>query len=510
MRKIILFVLLIPLIYGATYYTDTPADCPESDGTNFPGQDCNPNNICGDDGGIAQCYDTSTLEWGNLTSPSITSISGSYDGGGLVNCYATADGTNPQCSNGDGNIFWCDRASACYTTQVRYTNCTGFGIYECGDCRSGYGDCDDGGDVCEVQFGVTDYPTGTNNHYDDCDTCGCDTNFKDCDASGCDAGSGCDYHYNVACATNAQNISDCNTCQCNSGYYDCDDDDSDADNSTSVAGTNGCEVQEGGSCTVGGLTGTYSGCTCVVSPADIATTGLPVNWSGDSPMLWLNMVGGTGASLQINHSSGYLFIVNSSGAYYNGFDLSTDTTGSGSGNETTRVNAMTDENCTGTDKAIGFETNGTIVCSTDIDIDTNFTNGGTFEGDVTTYQDKRIYLRDSSQYIYSNQDNSIYIGSGVGIFYYIGGSLVGSRHINGINIGGEVPNINPLAKFDGEDSEGFIYWMEDEDYFDIKDNTLISASLNVTGNTTTLGYECHNSDCSSYTYHNGTHLIIQT
>lgn len=42
-------------------------------------------------------------------------------------------------------------------------------------------------------------------------------------------------------------------------------------------------------------------------------------------------------------------------------------------------------------------------------------------------------------------------------------------------------------------------------------NMLVTASNSTfTGNTTVRGYECHNDNCSSYTYHNGTALIIQS
>jgi len=324
-----IFLLGMSIIYGATFYTDTPSSCPESDGTNFPGQDCNPNNICGDSGGIAQCYDTSTLVWGNLTSETVSSVSGSFDGGGLVNCYATADGSAPECSNGAGNTFWCDRASACYTTQRRFTDCTGFGVYECGSCRTdsgGFGDCDAGGDICEVQFGVTDYSSGINNHYDDCSTCGCDANWEICGGGNCATLPSCNYRANVACATNAVNGSGCAGCACSAGYSDCDSD------LGSAPGGTGCEIRDFVTgCDVGSASGTYDDtCTCLVDNQDIATTGIPVNWSGTNPMLWFNFYSDT-HTIWINHSTNNIFSVNGSGAYWNGFDLSTDTVGGAGG-----------------------------------------------------------------------------------------------------------------------------------------------------------------------------------
>lgn len=46
-------------------------------------------------------------------------------------------------------------------------------------------------------------------------------------------------------------------------------------------------------------------------------------------------------------------------------------------NETTRVNIITDENCTGTDRAIGFNTNGTVVCAETSSTDTKWDHNTT-------------------------------------------------------------------------------------------------------------------------------------
>lgn len=88
-------------------------------------------------------------------------------------------------------------------------------------------------------------------------------------------------------------------------------------------------------------------------------------------------------------------------------------------NETPRVNVMTDVNCTGTDKGIGFETNGTIVCGEDIDTDTN-TNAGTecgtgeyLGGDTNCYpfNDSVLVLLAEEQIIYNATSISTEVGT---------------------------------------------------------------------------------------------------
>ena len=292
-RLIYIFVMIILCwtVIGAVNWVDDPADCPSSDATNFPGQDCSPNEICGDNGGIAQCYDTDSLVWNNdsTTDPSIISYSGSFDGGALVDCYRTADAGSPFCDN-SGN-FWCDRAAACYTTQHRYTNCTDFGEYLCSECRSGYLDCDSGGDDCEIRTGVTSCvsPDTWHNHHTDCSTCACDSGWDDCNGQGINASDGCEYQDNLACASNALNLTGCAGCTCNSGYSDCDSDLSDG-----LSGT-GCEVQDFvTACSIGAVSGTYDdGCTCLVDPQHHLTN-QSADGSSTHANLWTRQYG-TGA-----------------------------------------------------------------------------------------------------------------------------------------------------------------------------------------------------------------------
>jgi len=347
MKKLLILLLLAGVGWGATaHYVKDPANCPSTDATEFPGQDCSPNEICGDSGGIAQCYDTDTLTAPGSTDTSNTNYNceDTCDGGYIVNCFVSADAASPYCDN-SGN-YWCDRNSTCYSTQLRDTTCVAskFGASSCGNCRSDYLNCDTDNIDCEIDPGSTCDNQAT---FTGCDCvgsgcegqCDCTGAWRDCDDSDGDAdettgdpdgvGNGCEVQLGVtACATGDNNNQDtCSTCVCDSGYYDCD------------GGWNqDCDTQDGGSCSVGGLPGTYScsvgaggcytesggteyDCECQVDPQDIATTGELVSWSGSDPMLWMQQLG-SGDGLFCNFSDSTIFNVNETGAYFDGTDLS--------------------------------------------------------------------------------------------------------------------------------------------------------------------------------------------
>src|SRR6056297_401280 len=241
--SLLLFVLVFVFVFNfnyveaATQWESDPANCNVTDATNFPGQNCSPTNICGDDSGIAQCYDTPVLAPPSVSATSNTLYSSSYPNGGyIVNCYASVDSTAPYCDN--NGSYWCNRSNDCYNNQNRTTVCTAdaWATASCGTCRSGFADCDGGSDACEIEFGVTDYPTGANNNYADCTTAQCDSGWLDCDATGPGAG-------------------------------------------------NGCEIQDGSSCTIGGLPGEYNGCSCEV-PKQYFETGTDTVYSTSDPLLW--------------------------------------------------------------------------------------------------------------------------------------------------------------------------------------------------------------------------------
>lgn len=406
---LIIFLMSIATVQAA-YWVANPVNCPHTDATNYPGQNCaSPQHICGDSSGTAQCNSTTILPPGSTATSTTNQDAGNCqdgtcNGGYIINCYATADGTDPHCDN-SGNA-WCDRNSTCYTTQVRSTTCSAnlFNLSVCGSCRSNYYNCY--GDIkCEATS-TSDCQAGTIPHtrYDTatCDdqsgggSCECDPDYFPCDggtpSNPTEDGDGCEHHAGDSCSsgtgtkvynqcfdasnancTSATN-SDCdnddtdgnlvtcngaNGCEiigggtCGSGtgtyevhecvgangnctrisdYLDCNNDDSDGDETT-CNGADGCEIDDGGACTVSGLPGTYDGCSggtgnCVIDPQDIATTGQVVNWSGTASMLWLHQHG-TGSVINASTSDNFTFIVNNSGAFWNHVAL--NITGGGGG-----------------------------------------------------------------------------------------------------------------------------------------------------------------------------------
>lgn len=307
-------ILLLYSVSSASYWVQNPANCPITNATVFPGQDCSPNKICGDSSTIAQCYDTSTISApGSMTTSNTDQDSGgcrdaTCDGGYILNCFATADSTDPKCDN-SGNL-WCDRNSTCYTTKVRDTNCTAslFGASVCGNCRTGYQDCT-GNDVCEVTTGTTNYPTGANNNYGSGCSCACDSGYGDCDSGGCSLTDGCETQFGTtSCASGANNnIPSCGNCVCDSGYQDCD---------SSGAGVgNGCEVQTSVTgCTMpGGAPGVY-GASCACLPtATVDVLANIFNESWGTSYIWGKQTNPEGALINMTTASDTVFLVDYQG-----------------------------------------------------------------------------------------------------------------------------------------------------------------------------------------------------
>jgi len=294
---IALIVAVVIPLSTATLWVDDPEDC----GTEYQSQTCaNPGEVvCGYSGGVTYCYDNASIVPPGTTGYSTTSYSGSFDGGYIFDCHSY-NAPEPYCTPAS-----CDRASACYNVN-RITNCTAdtFSTYVCGSCRSGYQACDGSiidADGCEVDYGTTSYPGEANAHY---------ASDQSCDP------------------------------ECNSGYLDC--------NSDLGTSGDGCEVLDGSSCDVAGLPGTVNGCdggvaNCELDNVDIATSGIQANWSSSSnPFLWLRMFGSAPVINATTASNGS-FIVNNSGAYWNGTDLSFS--GSSGGNTTEEI--VTAANTTG-------------------------------------------------------------------------------------------------------------------------------------------------------------------
>lgn len=327
-KYIILLILMIGTVNASTWVNDFN-DCP----TNIIG-DCLVEGelVCGIDGTTQYCTNPSNIVAPVGTASSNTDYSGSFNGGYIIDCedYNTPA---PFCNN-DGN-FWCDRNSTCYTTQKRDTTCIAnvFGATTCGNCRSDYLNCDTDDIDCEIDPGATcdNYAVYTEcfdsagsgilgnctcsgaSRYD-CDNDDTDNDNKSANYIPRGNGNGCEVLIGTTACTGGlnNNRADCTTCECNSGYIDCD--------AGGINLTNGCEVEDTGSCTIAGLTGVYDGCTCKVSDVDYGTSGIMYNWSGSYPFLWFNQYG-TGPVFNFSDNNNVSFYMNASGLFWNGTDI---------------------------------------------------------------------------------------------------------------------------------------------------------------------------------------------
>lgn len=318
---LVVITLLSMTVYGATNWVQDPTDCPSTDATNFPGQNCDTEDICGDNSGIAQCYDTSAMSYPAGNSSSQTNWHSGVDGGYVLNCYATVDASEPYCDN--SGSWWCDRSSTCYNVN-RLTWCMGGGsTTQCAYCRSGYTYCDgdyEDEDGCEIDIDTTPYPGEANAVYN----------------------------------------STCNPA-CSGSYLDCDGD-------LGTAGT-GCEILNGGTCYVGGLEGVYSGCSggsgnCVVSKSYFET-GTKTNYSTTLPMLWGQQYG-TGHLISFANSTNVTFNLTQS-LCLQFPDSTLQCTASSptvDTNETTRFNTLIG-NCTSGQVVRGILQDGSISCELD-------------------------------------------------------------------------------------------------------------------------------------------------
>ena len=244
---------------AAANWQANPSGCPATDPANFPGQNCTPDRICGDNSSAAQCFNTPSLS-APAGSNTTTSTSQYRSGGGyVINCNTTIDGGAPFCDN--NGSFWCNPDTSCYGGgNNRETTCAGTkwssdgGAFSCGNCLPANLDC--AGDTkCEVQKNVTDYPSGANNHYGN--TClitdvRCDASQYDCDVSGVAAGNGCEQQSGVSCSLGG------------------------------LSGTMQCSGNPAGSCTDGGSN--YD-CVCIV-PKSNFQTGTLSSYATVDPLLW--------------------------------------------------------------------------------------------------------------------------------------------------------------------------------------------------------------------------------
>jgi len=351
MKKLLLLVLgifLISLVSGANWKAH-PLDCPN----NYQAQTCPGSNlVCGYSGGVTYCYDMSSLNppGGDDTSQAGDTYQSGLPAGFIVDCYAY-DGSEPHCDNSGG--LWCNRNVTCYTTNHRTSICKAnkwsneSAQTDCGLCRSDYYNCY--GDTkceststsdCEGNKQHTRYNTGTCVDGSGGGVCQCDPGYINCTAP--ITTDGCEVDYGTTnCAGGAHNnINQSCVCVCDSNYYNCD--------ASAYGGGTGCEVNDGGSCSVGSLSGTYScsasaggcynqaggteyTCSCVVDKSYFQT-GTFVEYLiniADGAMLWFKNWG-TGPTINATDKNDVSFIVNESGAYWNNTDLSTS--GGGGGN----------------------------------------------------------------------------------------------------------------------------------------------------------------------------------
>lgn len=274
---------------AAVNWVANPASCPQSDPANFPGQNCAPNNMCGDSSGIAQCYDTASISAPAVNVNSSVLYASALTGGYVINCFTVSDSGSPYCDN--NGAAWCNRDASCYGGgNNRLTTCLagkwayeGAGAYTCGDCLTTHLDCT-GDTKCEVQKNVTTYPTGGNNHYGTtCDAADvrCNTSYYDCDATGVTVGNGCEAYRAGACT-----------------------------GAGGLTGTWSCAVDAGGTCTDGGSNYT---CTCVTPKCPFESATLCQYFSAD-PLLWGKQLGSGELIRMGNTSKEDAFVVNNDGS----------------------------------------------------------------------------------------------------------------------------------------------------------------------------------------------------
>lgn len=389
MKKLILFCILLMstcFVYSANYWVDDPNDCPD----NYAAQNCLVGGelVCGYDDPTLYCNDPADIPLPPDNETTTSNNIAGFDGGFYLDCLYYTAGNNPTYCSPSAND--CDYNSTCYTTRKRQTICINdsYGHSECGNCRSGYQDCNSDPLDCDAQTSVTNVygaPSNWNNNIGASCTPACDSGYADCDATGVNATNGCEYQINEVCATNALNLTGCAGCTCNSGYFDCNSDLGDG------LGGDGCEVQTGvTACSVGGASGTYFGCTCVVNPFNFTSGGTPDQYQqeystfANQSLLWGHDYG-TGFLLNLTNNNSGAFYISASGIPYSTNliscgELYTDSSGqfmcgindsSGADtNETNRFTNLVDYDCPTGNYSYGLYTNGTLLCRDDVDTDT--------------------------------------------------------------------------------------------------------------------------------------------
>ena len=303
---LMLVLFLIGTVSAATNWVVFPTSCPSTDAINFAGQDCTPEEICGDNSGTAQCFDTPIMvsKASNSTTYSTNNL-GDNDGGFTVNCFATADASAPFCDN--NGAYTCERNETFHGSPVnRNTVCVGtddggtFGDSAMGTCKTEgtdffncFGDlnCEatsssncNASTIPNTRYNtgtcftdITEIPVGTA-------TCGCDPGFFVCDGV-IDDSDGCEIQDNAACSGGTGTIvadqcfsSSAGNCT-SSTNSDCNDDDGDGNLETCNNFGDGCEIPGGGGC--GFSTGTYVNSQCQAGVGNCTRSGTNLDCDDD-------------------------------------------------------------------------------------------------------------------------------------------------------------------------------------------------------------------------------------
>lgn len=379
---VIIGLILVGIAMAANYWVEDPTTCPNS----YQSQTCSGSDlVCGADGGITYCYDMSILAAPG--SPEASNAGDTYQsalqGGFIVDCYAY-DGSEPYCDNSGG--MWCNRNNTCYSSFHRQTVCSAdvYANSSCGICRTDgndYLDCDTDTFDCEIRIGTScGSSTGT---YSECLVVGsggtgnctsttnadCDNDDGDSNIDTCNGANGCEIISGASCGAGTgtyatdQCVGAVGNCTSAGTNLDCDDDDGDS-NLLTCNGANGCEITDGGACSVGPLSGTYNGCTCYTNKQHFIT-GSQANYSTTigTPLLWGYDYGvGFLVNLTSNRTTGR-FLVNQSGCiiWPDGAQCSKPSTaGGGSSSNLTENITVVKINTTLSTSYLIFDTNGSL------------------------------------------------------------------------------------------------------------------------------------------------------
>jgi hypothetical protein len=98
-----------------------------------------------------------------------------------------------------------------------------------------------------------------------------------------------------------------------------------------------------------------------------------------------------------------------------------------------------------------------------------------FSDDILMSSTEKIQFRDTAIYAYSSQDGYLDIVADSRL-------VLNSPYIF---IGAAAADVNYALVFDGESNDGYLYWMEDEDYFRFEDDIFLNDGENLVLGTTT-------------------------